>query len=565
VSALTVSPVIPAPKRTTIAADHPILVGDMPAVVFCGRTELLGELPGEPTAHVLHKLALPDPRLSEHEDFASTGGCALPRWTPRPVAPIDGVCFVFAESDHPDLAELRERGAVEDEHFVIAGDLPSLDDARTNARIEGFLAQLDGGPVVVLGYGHQGSALARLLRSRAPLIDVLVHDAHADSRAQAIADEFNVVDANHVLDAASAVIYSPLMRHPRLFEILVEARRRGLAVFDNTKRSTQPPHFVRHGRILLDQGANRALAVDGDCVRLKSSRLPYALCALRLEHRMVNGVETPNLQTDATRLLESIDHEINLAEPSPWCGLSESTRPSLRRAYLSLRNRADLGFFAARDLCGELWPEATNDAFPSEHVADLGRTAFERLLKGHLDGREVGSTMQTPSQRVALGVAARHYANDRPIVEIGSAFGGSAMLMAAATSASPCDLYSIDPETSTRDIMRFAFEREGFQHRLHQVIEPSDRAIHRLASLQGQAGLVFIDGLHTYAGVASDFELYAPLVAPGGALVFHDVCPAIYSVFRLVTERVLTDARFEIRCLVDGLAIFERRAEAASR
>lgn len=35
----------------------------------------------------------------------------------------------------------------------------------------------------------------------------------------------------------------------------------------------------------------------------------------------------------------------------------------------------------------------------------------------------------------------------------------------------------------------------------------------------------FIDGDHTYAGVKADFQLYGPLVRPGGLIAFHDILP----------------------------------------
>jgi cephalosporin hydroxylase len=35
--------------------------------------------------------------------------------------------------------------------------------------------------------------------------------------------------------------------------------------------------------------------------------------------------------------------------------------------------------------------------------------------------------------------------------------------------------------------------------------------------------LLFIDGDHTYEGVRADFEMYSPLVRPGGLIVFHDI------------------------------------------
>jgi predicted O-methyltransferase YrrM len=34
---------------------------------------------------------------------------------------------------------------------------------------------------------------------------------------------------------------------------------------------------------------------------------------------------------------------------------------------------------------------------------------------------------------------------------------------------------------------------------------------------------LFLDGDHTYEGVRRDFELYAPLVRPGGHIAFHDI------------------------------------------
>jgi cephalosporin hydroxylase len=36
---------------------------------------------------------------------------------------------------------------------------------------------------------------------------------------------------------------------------------------------------------------------------------------------------------------------------------------------------------------------------------------------------------------------------------------------------------------------------------------------------------LFVDGDHTYEGVRADYELYAPLVRPGGLIAFHDIVP----------------------------------------
>jgi predicted O-methyltransferase YrrM len=39
---------------------------------------------------------------------------------------------------------------------------------------------------------------------------------------------------------------------------------------------------------------------------------------------------------------------------------------------------------------------------------------------------------------------------------------------------------------------------------------------------------LFIDGDHTYSGVRQDFEMYSPLVRPGGLVAFHDINPNPY-------------------------------------
>lgn len=37
--------------------------------------------------------------------------------------------------------------------------------------------------------------------------------------------------------------------------------------------------------------------------------------------------------------------------------------------------------------------------------------------------------------------------------------------------------------------------------------------------------VLFIDGDHTYEGVKADFDLWSPLVRPGGLVIFHDILP----------------------------------------
>ena len=52
--------------------------------------------------------------------------------------------------------------------------------------------------------------------------------------------------------------------------------------------------------------------------------------------------------------------------------------------------------------------------------------------------------------------------------------------------------------------------------------------------------VLFIDGDHTYEGVKADYELYSPLVRPGGVIGFHDICPHPHMPFIEVDRYWLT-------------------------
>jgi predicted O-methyltransferase YrrM len=55
----------------------------------------------------------------------------------------------------------------------------------------------------------------------------------------------------------------------------------------------------------------------------------------------------------------------------------------------------------------------------------------------------------------------------------------------------------------------------------------SETTFRRVARLLGgrSIGFLFIDGDHSRYGVRQDFDMYSPLVAPGGLVAFHDISP----------------------------------------
>ena len=123
-------------------------------------------------------------------------------------------------------------------------------------------------------------------------------------------------------------------------------------------------------------------------------------------------------------------------------------------------------------------------------------------------------------------------ARPRVIVEIGTAAGGTLLLL-ARVAAPEALLVSIDLRGGgygggyspwRRRIYR-AFARE--RQRIVLLDGDSHAPATRERLLRHLAGrpidFLFIDGDHSYAGVRRDFEDYSPLVAPGGQVCLHDI------------------------------------------
>lgn len=122
----------------------------------------------------------------------------------------------------------------------------------------------------------------------------------------------------------------------------------------------------------------------------------------------------------------------------------------------------------------------------------------------------------------------------RNVLEIGTAKGGS--LFAFATLAGPgARLISIDFPTRKFGGGGYFLDRRWSmythfaypQQQVHLLRADS----HAPESLQAVKQLLanepldflFIDGDHAYEGVKADYDMYGPLVRPGGAAAFHDI------------------------------------------
>jgi predicted O-methyltransferase YrrM len=139
--------------------------------------------------------------------------------------------------------------------------------------------------------------------------------------------------------------------------------------------------------------------------------------------------------------------------------------------------------------------------------------------------------LQIHSEIVALLHLVRDLHPQR-VLEIGTASGGTLFLF--ATVAPPDGkLVSVDWEpyrdhpcnpARLRLYRHFAQGRQTI--RVLKADTHDTSTVARVKQeLEGQVDFLFIDGDHSYEGVARDAELYLPLVRPGGIAAFHDVCP----------------------------------------
>ena len=149
----------------------------------------------------------------------------------------------------------------------------------------------------------------------------------------------------------------------------------------------------------------------------------------------------------------------------------------------------------------------------------------------HLPWRDVApgggpavSTSVTPAEAARLADLAR----DADVLEVGSAYGFSACVMALAGAR---HVTAVDPHSwlNSHEAMLSNLNVCGVADRVAVVRGASPDA---LAMLSGPFGLVFVDGDHAASAVRADAAAALRLLAPGGVLACHDYgedccCPGV--------------------------------------
>ena len=157
--------------------------------------------------------------------------------------------------------------------------------------------------------------------------------------------------------------------------------------------------------------------------------------------------------------------------------------------------------------------------------------SFDEALRHARDW--IGITQQ-PEEARRLWTLVRAL-KPKSVLEIGLDAGGTFFLWTRA-AAPDALLIAIDTRPSGKlgrwspfQLSRRSFARDNQRIRLllgrDSHSEETARTVRTLLA-GDRLDFLFIDGDHSYAGVRADFELYGPLVQPGGLIALHDIWPA---------------------------------------
>jgi len=167
-----------------------------------------------------------------------------------------------------------------------------------------------------------------------------------------------------------------------------------------------------------------------------------------------------------------------------------------------------------------------------------------RIPDKYLQAAGAARGFMPPAEGIALYETAAEYARVGPVAEIGTYCGKSTIYLAAAASEAGQLVVTVDHHRGSEEI------QPGWEHHDPEVVDAATGRMDTLpffrATLAGAGleehviaivgtsrdvarlwrtplGMLFIDGGHSEEQVVADYEGWAPWVATGGALAFHDV------------------------------------------
>lgn len=163
--------------------------------------------------------------------------------------------------------------------------------------------------------------------------------------------------------------------------------------------------------------------------------------------------------------------------------------------------------------------------------------------------------------------------NIRTYLEIG-VHNGTSMNYVVAQLKNPVRCIGVD--LFENGISRYAHDKLLKQRTLENIqrLNISQSEIHLIQGNSRDAGtitkvrdifktepvdLLFIDGDHEFAGVEADFLNYAPLIVPGGFIVFDDANSTYPGILKCIEKHVKSNPNYEILGTFENTDLIVRR------
>jgi predicted O-methyltransferase YrrM len=113
------------------------------------------------------------------------------------------------------------------------------------------------------------------------------------------------------------------------------------------------------------------------------------------------------------------------------------------------------------------------------------------------------------------------------ICEIGAAGGGTTFLLAHA--AAP-DALIVSLDLAFTESRKAALKQFALPGQKLVCLQKNSHELETVSAIEScltgrRLDVLYLDGDHSYEGIKADFELFSPLVKPGGVIVFHDIVP----------------------------------------
>jgi hypothetical protein len=184
------------------------------------------------------------------------------------------------------------------------------------------------------------------------------------------------------------------------------------------------------------------------------------------------------------------------------------------------------------------------EAWPWAHTARMRRRALEWLAGHGLVAREAVLADQIALRALEWGAFQKagelaalirllRGRELRAVLEIGTARGGTLYVWCRLADPDAA-IFSVDlpggrfggVEDSEIPKLRSLAKRGQTLHLVRSNSHDPSTESEVAALIEGQRiDFLMIDGDHSLEGVRQDFELYSPLVRPGGLIAFHDILP----------------------------------------